>query len=269
MFPRSTFSLAPVTARSARWLLLAVGGLAVASAMAAPLEVLSPQGQLQQTAPLAWKAPPAALLQFEVQARVKGIPFQTRAQLDWRPQGQRYEAAQEVQVPLLGSRRQSSVGSLGAQGLQPALFMDRSRKEHSTTLDAQTGLIRFSRNGQTLPLQTGTQDRISVFFQVAGMLAAAPQRYPAGTQIRVHAVSSSRLAVWTFQVQNTETLQLPAGTMPAVRLQHLSDNHQDDDQQSTLWLAPSLGYLPVRIHMLENAGRDELDLRLKSHAQPD
>ena len=268
MFQRCTSLLAPVTARTARWLLLAAGSLTVASAMAAPLEVLNPQGQLQPISNLVWQAPPAALMQFEVQGKVKSIPFQTRAQLDWRPQGQRYEAAQEVQIPLLGSRRQSSVGSITPQGLQPELFIDRSRKEHSTTLDAQAGLIRFSRSGETLPWQAGTQDRISVFFQVAGMLAAAPQRYPAGTEIRVHAVSSSRLAVWTFKVHASETLKLPAGTLPAVRLQHLSD-HKDDDQQSSLWLAPSLGYLPVRIHMLENGGRDELDLKLKSHARPE
>ena len=43
---------------------------------------------------------------------------------------------------------------------------------------------------------------------VAGMLAAAPQRYPAGTQITVQAASSSRVAPWTFTVRGTD----PAGS---------------------------------------------------------
>jgi len=116
---------------------------------------------------LAWRAPAAARLQFTVQGKFKGLPYQTRAQLDWLPQGQRYEAAQEVQIPVLGSRRQSSVGSIGPQGLQPEIFLDRSRKEYSTTFDAAAGQIRFSRGSDPAPWQRGTQDRMSVFFQVA------------------------------------------------------------------------------------------------------
>ena len=41
-----------------------------------------------------------------------------------------------------------------------------------------------------------------------------------------------------------------------------------DGLQSALWLAPGLQYLPVRIRMLEDGGRDELDLKLQSHSKP-
>lgn len=237
-----------------------------AQAASAPIEVRNAQGQLAKAAP-AWRAPGAARLQFTVQGKYKNMPYQTKAQIDWQPQGQRYEAAQEVKIPIVGSRRQSSVGSIGPSGLLPEMFMDRGRKENSTTFDAQAGQILFSKGNTPATWVSGTQDRMSVFFQVAGMIAAAPQRYPQGTTITIQAASSSRVAPWTFTVRGTENLQLPAGRMSALKLEHSSDSSTEDHVQSDLWLAPGLQYLPVRIRMQEDGGRDELDLKLQSHSK--
>lgn len=216
----------------------------------------------------AWQTPPAARLGFTVQGKVKNFPYQTKAQLDWLPQGDRYEASQELQVPLIGSRRQSSTGRIGKDGLQPEIFMDRSRNERSTTFDAQSGQILFSRGDAPVAWTPGIQDRMSVFFQVAGMLAAAPQRYPQGSKIALKTASTSRVTPWVFTVHGVETLQLPAGTMRALKLEHHSDSTDADGIQSAIWLAPQLQYLPVRIRLLEDGGRDELDLKLQSHSKP-
>lgn len=248
-------------------------GMCAAHAQTAPvpasaaIEVRNAQGQLAPSA-AAWRAPEAARMQFAVQGKYKNLPYQTKAQLDWLPQGTRYEAAQEVQIPIVGSRRQSSVGALAADGLQPEIFLDRGRKEHSTTFDAPAGQILFSRGNPPVDWVSGTQDRISVFFQVAGMLLAAPERYPTGTQITVQAASSSRVAPWTFTVQGTETLSLPAGRMAAIKLTHSAESGHAADMQSAIWLAPSLHYLPVRMRIREDDGRDELDLKLQSHTKP-
>lgn len=241
---------------------------------AQPLQVQPPKGQALDVSTLPWRAPTASRMQFEVRGKLKGLPYRTTAQLDWRPSADRYEASQEIQVPLLGGRRQSSVGALTAQGLLPEIFMDRSRREDSTTFDASAGIIRFSRGDESVAWVRGTQDRLSVFFQVAGLIAAAPERYPQGTRITVQAASTRHVTPWVFQVQTQETLSLPAGVIPALKLEHLSthkkaDHHEAADLQSALWLAlaPGLRYLPVRIRLVEDEG-DELDLRLKSHVQP-
>lgn len=245
------------------------GGMLAAYAQtpAAPIEVRNAQGQLAK-APAPWRAPATARMQFSVQGKYKNLPYKTKAQLDWLPQGTRYEAAQEVQIPIVGSRRQSSVGTITATGLQPEIFIDRGRKESSATFEPASSQIVFSRGGTPAHWASGTQDRISVFFQIAGMLAAAPQRYPQGTQITVQAASTSRVAPWTFTVRGTETLQLPAGPMSALKLEHSAESNAADGVHSTLWLAPSLQYLPVRIRMVEDDGRDELDLKLQSHSKP-
>lgn len=241
------------------------------TAPAAPvpaITVTTAQGQAVQPAST-WRTPAAARMQFEVQGRYKGFAYSTSAQLDWLPQGERYEASQQVKIPIAGIRRQSSVGRITPQGLVPEIFMDVGRRESSTTFDAHTQQVLFSRGAQPVALQPGMQDRLSVFFQVGGMIAADPSRYPQGTDITVQAASNNKVAPWTFRVQSTETLQLGAGRIQALKLQHLDKDSASNPAslESALWLAPSLGYVPVRIRMVEGPN-DELDLRLKSHTAP-
>ncbi len=229
------------------------------------LQVTPPQQAPFAWEHLSWQAPPSAQLTFNVQGKAKGFSYSANAQLHWQYQDGRYEAMQEVRMPLLGGRRQSSVGSVGPHGLQPEVFMDRTRKEYSVSFDRTAGQIVFSRGGSS-PWQAGTQDRLSVFFQLAGMIAAQPERYPQGTRVVVQAASNRSVKPWTFVVQTQEQLSLPAGSIAALKLQHLDADTTDKDgtqAQSALWLAPRLGYLPVRIRMQDSA-QDLVDLQLQT-----
>ena len=113
----------------------------------------------------------------------------------------------------------------------------------------------------------GTQDRLSVFIQLGALLAAAPERYPPGTRISLATVSARAADVWAFTVEDEEALHLPAGTISARKLQRLPRREHEHDQKAELWLAPALGYLPVRIRITQANG-DFADLRLRSHAPP-
>lgn len=262
---------ARTTATLLRLALLGLAGWASTVALAQPaLQVTPPQASAFAWEQLKWQAPPSAQLAFSVQGKAKGFSYSAHAQLHWQVADGRYEAAQEVRLPLLGGRRQSSVGSTGAHGLQPEVFLDRTRKEYSVSFDTSAGQIVFSRGGAH-PWQAGTQDRLSVFFQLAGMLAAQPDRYPQGTRIVVQAASKSAVKPWIFVVQAPEQLTLPAGRMRALKLQHLDADNAGSVSataggpatESALWLAPQLGYLPVRIRMQESA-QDLVDLQLQS-----
>ena len=46
-------------------------------------------------------------------------------------------------------------------------------------------------------------------------------------------------------------LDLPAGSISALKLQRLPRRDHDYDQKAELWLAPALGYLPVRIRITQ------------------
>ena len=206
-------------------------------------------------------------LQFDVSGEVKKFHYSARAELLWQHDGQQYQARQEISILFLGSRTQSSTGALSEGGLRPQRFADRSRSEQAAHFDYAQGQVTFSANTPTAPMVTGTQDRLSVFIQLGALLAAAPERYPPGTRISLATVSARAADVWAFTVEDEETLDLPAGSISARKLQRLPRRDHDYDQKAELWLAPSLGYLPVRIRITQANG-DFADLRLRSHAPP-
>ncbi|MEG2047667.1 MAG: DUF3108 domain-containing protein [Comamonas sp.] len=232
-----------------------------------------PQGISLRTAPgqpgqtdLAYQAPPAQQLVFQVQGQVKGFSYSASAKLLWQPQGQSYQASQEISAFLLGTRSQASRGQITAGGLQPDRFEDRARKKlRAASMDWVSGLARFEPEAPFARIAPGTQDRLSVFLQLAGMLAAAPQRYPSGVEITVPTASTKAVEPWTFQMHGPQRLELPGGTLDTQRLERLPRNGRD--QKAELWLAPALGYLPVRIRLSEGNG-DYADLRLQSHSSP-
>ncbi|MNT86799.1 hypothetical protein D3C72_2271350 [compost metagenome] len=62
-----------------------------------------------------------------------------------------------------------------------------------------------------------------------------------------------------------ETLDLPAGATATLKLQRMP--RKDYDQKAELWVAPALGYLPVRIRLTQANG-DFADLQLRSSSAP-
>lgn len=216
-----------------------------------------------QPAPVLLPAP--ARLGFDVTGQAKGFQYSARAELVWQHDGQQYQARQEISVLFLGSRSQTSVGELTPLGLQPRRFGDRSRSEKAAHFDFAQGQVSFSANTPSAPIAPGAQDRLSVFVQLGAMLAAAPEHYPAGTQISIPTVSARAADTWVFTVGETEQLDLPIGHIRAVPLQRLP--RRDYDQKAQLWLAPELGYLPVRIRITQSNG-DYAELSLRERAAP-
>lgn len=234
-----------------------------APASAAAPAAVPPHAAQAASAPV--QLPPPARLDFEVTGRAKGFAYHASAELLWQHDATSYSAHQEIRVLFLGSRSQDSVGSITVHGLQPRRFGDRSRSESAAHFDFANHRVTFSANTPAAPIEAGAQDRLSVFLQLGGMLAAAPERYPAGTRMAMTTVSARGADVWTFTVEGEQTLDLPIGTLRAVQLQRLP--RRDYDQKAQLWLAPSLGYLPVRIRLTEANG-DFAELNLQSREAP-
>ena len=198
------------------------------------------------------KVPNSARMQFDVLGKIKGFGYTVSGELAWQQDGRQYQARYEIGMPLLGSRVQTSQGQIGASGLLPTRFGDKVRSEQAAHFERDKGLISFSANTPTTPLEPGAQDRLSLFMQLASLLAGAPQRYPTGSQITLQTVSAREAEPWTFRVDAAETLSLPVGPTAAVRLTRLP--RQPYDQQVDLWFAPSLGYLPVRLRVTHPNG---------------
>lgn len=205
--------------------------------------------------------PPASRrLGFDVSGRAKGFNYSARAELLWQHDGNTYHAHQEIKVMFLGSRSQDSEGRITPRGLEPSRFVDKAKGERSASFDYDQGHASFSSGAPAAPIQRGAQDRLSVFLQLASLMAGAPSHYPKGSEIAMTTVSARGADPWTFTVQGEETLELPLGATPAVQLQRM--RRKANDQRAQVWLAPGLGYLPVRIRITEpNGDFAQLDLR--------
>ncbi|MDY0107224.1 MAG: DUF3108 domain-containing protein [Giesbergeria sp.] len=230
---------------------------------------ITPPGTAEGTdsaqAPAAVRVPAPVRLGFNVSGQSKGFDYHARADLLWQHDGQQYQARQEISVLFLGSRAQTSVGEITPVGLQSRRFGDRSRSEQAAHFDFAQGRVTFSANTPPATVAPGAQDRLSVFLQLSALLAAAPQRFAAGTRIGIPTVSARAADTWTFTVEGEETLELPIGTLQALALQRLP--RRDYDQKAQVWLAPALDYLPVRIRITQANG-DFAELNLRSRADP-
>ena len=183
--------------------------------------------------------------------------------LVWKTDGQRYELRLESKAFFLTLFAQSSVGSLGAQGLLPERFSDKRlhRGEQATHFERDKGHISFSNNRPAAALLGNGQDRLSVIVQLASMLAGDSVRYASASTISLPVAGTGEADVWLFTVEGEELLQLPAGQISALRL--VRNPRREFDPRLELWFASGHAYMPVRIKQTETNG-NFTDLLLRS-----
>lgn len=243
-----------------------VAEAAEAAAPAPDLEIASaarpaqPAPERPTAAPLPKASPPpSAHLIYDVQGTAKGIRYQATGDLNWTAQGGRYDARMEVKLFLLGSRVQTSTGTLGPEGLRPERFADIRRGERATHFERDAGRIRFSSNAPTADLQPGAQDRLSLFLQIAGLLQATPRRE--GDVMSFQVAGTGGAETWHFEVGAEETLALPAGQTVARRV--VRRPREAYDTTVEMWFAPALQHLPVRLRLTQSNG-DVVDQLLRA-----
>lgn len=219
---------------------------------AAAVTALAAGAAQASDAPLRLAYPEPARLKYEVRAEVKGISLSLNGELLWQHDGKTYNSRLEFSHFLLGSRMQTSKGALGPQGLEPLRFGDKVRSEVAAHFDRSANKVTFSANTPDVPLTPGMQDQLSAVLQLSAMFGGEPQRYPAGTQIPFEAIGPRSVESWTMVVGNTEKLTLPGGEVSAIKLSRGAAGPHSN--RAEIWLAPSMGYLPVRIRLTEANG---------------
>ena len=203
-------------------------------------------------------ASPVRLL-YKVVGMSKNMNYQANSEISWKSDGQSYEAAMKVSAFLVGSRSMTSVGKITGSGLAPTRFADKFKNELAAHFEADKGKITFSANTPDAVWMDGVQDRVSVFFQLGGVLAANPALLPAGSNISFLTVGPRDADTWTFVIELEEDLQLMGAPMPTLKLTRKP--RKEFDQKVEIWFAPSLGYLPVRNRITQQSG-DFIDQQL-------
>jgi hypothetical protein len=190
-------------------------------------------------------------LRYRVEVRLHGIPLSGEGVLAWRHDGDSYEAQMEVISPIY-SRKQRSTGRITANGLAPTRFSDKGRTEEAAHFEREKGKVVFSSNRPDAPLLPGAQDRLSVLLQLSALIAAQPQKYPAGASVEIQTAGTRDAEPWTFTIENEEMLELPGGKLRAIKLQR--NARKEYDTKVELWLAPGMDYAPVRLRLTQPNG---------------
>lgn len=230
-----------------------------AETAAAPAPIDAPPNT---AVPTAIALPASVQLVYKMSGSAEGLSYQASAELDWNHSGDRYETSMTVSALFLGSRSMASRGAVGPGGLAPERFADKSRKrELATHFDADKRQITFSSNAPAAAWLPGAQDRLSVFMQLAGMLAGDPAAFPLGTLVSIYTAGPRGAEMWRFLVEAEELITVPAGEMVALKL--TSQLRNDYDRRLEIWYAPSLRFLPVRFRYAQ-ANNDFIDQQLRS-----
>lgn len=211
--------------------------------------------------PEALRIPGSVKLAFAVTGQQGASPMQgVFGDLVWLQDGSSYDARLSLKFLFRTIRSQHSTGKIGPTGIEPVRFSEARKGEVASHFLRDQGQVMFSNNAPSVPLLPGAQDRLSVVMQLGGMLAGDPGRYPAGSRISIQTVGPRDAGVWVFNIEGEEQMTVPAGDY-AVRKLTRSPRREFDDKIE-IWLAPALGYLPVRMKQTQANG-DFADMQLR------
>jgi len=208
------------------------------------------------------QVPGSVRLRFAATAQQGAQPLQgVFGDLVWLQDGSQYDLRLAWNFLFKTWRSQHSSGRIGPTGIEPLRFSDTRKTETVSLFDRDQGRVLFSGNVPSEMLLSGAQDRLSVVLQLGALMAADTARYPAGAVIAVQTVGTTDAEIWTFNVESEEDVGVPAGDFKARKLTR--NPRKPGDDRIELWLAPALGWLPVRMRQTQPSG-DFIDLQLRS-----
>jgi len=209
-----------------------------------------------------WSPPPQALWEYDVIGETRGLRYRASGVMHWRHTGHRYELELTWQTAWVGSRTQVSSGDLTAEGLRPLRYEERARRtrwlQFEWTPDDRTAQTLTDGGQRQNDVPAGTQDRLSLFVQLGGALAATT---PVPGQRLAWPVSGfGRWQTWVFELRGPVPLALADSKRPAWHLVRLPE--QSDDLEVEVWYAVDRPGLPLRVVLTQHNG-DRVEQRLR------
>lgn len=158
---------------------------------------------------------------------------------------------------MKGKIRLISNGEVADQGLRPHHFEHHRAADPAKTVQADFDwekmslTHRFDGRTESVALEPGTQDRISLQYQ----FMFAP---PGKDDIRLFMTSGKKLNLYHYKLAGEEKITTPAGQFQTI---HLVKQRTADEDGTEIWLAKKRHYFPVRIVIEErNGGKLEQNL---------
>jgi hypothetical protein len=139
---------------------------------------------------------------------------------------------------------ESSRGEINASGLRPQQYHYQrsggSERVANLSFDWQSMTVKNDVAGShwEMDVPAGTLDKLATQLDMMIALGQGKQ------DVTYTVADGGTLKEYRYRVIGEETLDLPAGTFRTVKVARL---RKDIDQQTIIWFAPALHYLPVRI----------------------
>jgi hypothetical protein len=170
------------------------------------------------------------------------------------------EAEGLISLVYAGTLTQVSTGRLGPGGLEPLRYAEQRgrRPERAVGFDpVARRLVPTGGRGPSVPMPPGTQDRLSVLYQIGLLARAEPHRFVAGATRELPVATLREVRLERFEVVGDEWLLASGGPIRALHL-HRPPPPGTDDPRIDVWLGYDLEMLPVRLRV-EDADRRVLD----------
>jgi hypothetical protein len=147
-------------------------------------------------------------------------------------------------------------------GLEPERYSEtRPHRPISTTrFDWANHRVSFTEDQRQQEAQPGTQDRLSVQFQLSVLRQVYPDLFVRGTVVPILLAGTRDVSRWTFTVTGEDNVDSGLGHLPALRV--LSNRTTaSGDESLEVWISEKLRWFPVRIRMVDK-NRNVLDFVL-------
>ncbi|HTR07226.1 MAG TPA: DUF3108 domain-containing protein [Paraburkholderia sp.] len=223
------------------------------TATAAPGNGKQPSAQATQASHgVKFSVPPSGELQYDT--FFNGVRNQPGT-IHWSSDGQRYEMVVSVPLPFVGTFSWTSKGRVDAFGLAPDQYIEKRghRPEDVTIFNRTDKQIVFTRTPNSLALPDGAQDRFSMVMQLASLVRGNPEAYRPGVTREFYVADNDSGETWPITTIGDETVSTDHGYVTARHFMRLP-RREGDRRRIDVWLAPSLGWLPVRLLQTEPNG---------------
>jgi Protein of unknown function (DUF3108) len=185
--------------------------------------------------------------------------------IHWATDGSTYQMIVSIPLPFVGTYSYISEGRVDAYGLAPLRYTEQHGRRGTdvTTFTRDDATSKphamFSRNPSNIDLPPGAQDRFSMFMQLSSLVRGDPARYTAGVTREFFVLDNDSGETWPIETVGDESVQTSLGFVPARHFTRLP-RRDGDRRKVDVWLAPSLGWLPIRFMQTEPNGT-QIELR--------
>ncbi|MFM0519324.1 DUF3108 domain-containing protein [Caballeronia jiangsuensis] len=230
----------------------AASGVAASAPAQTQPQTQAPAAQSAAASGDKFSVPPSGELRYDT--LVNGVMNQTGT-IHWINDSQHYEMVVSIPLPFVGPYVYSSKGHIDGFGIAPEQYSEqRGRRAADIAIfNRETKQIVYTKTPQSQPLADGGQDRFSVVMQLASLVRGAPDKYKPGVTRQFSVADNDSNEVWPIETVGDETVQARGGFTTARHFTRLP-RKEGDRRKLDIWLAPSIGWLPVRILQTEPNG---------------